>query len=126
MYTIKNYGSMIADSVRTNAYCEALRQAIKPETVVCDIGTGSGFFALLACHFGARKVYAIEPSGAIEIAREIAAANRCLDRIEFIQKLSTKTNLPQRADLIVSDLRGVLPLFEQHLPSIIDARGRLL
>lgn len=117
---------MIADSIRTGAYCNALRRAVKPGAVVVDIGTGTGIFALLACRFGARKVYAIEPSGAIAVAREIAAANGCQDRIEFIEELSTKVDLPEHADVIVSDLRGVLPLFEQHLPSIIDARRRLL
>ncbi|HKR23383.1 MAG TPA: hypothetical protein VJS17_12345, partial [Pyrinomonadaceae bacterium] len=48
------------------------------------------------------------------------------DRIEFIQDLSTNVTLPERADVIVSDLHGVLPLHRQHLPSIIDARSRLL
>jgi SAM-dependent methyltransferase len=126
MYSVAGFGSMIADQVRTNAYFEALRQTIKPGDVVLDIGTGTGVFALLACRFGAKKVYAIEPSDAIQVAREIAVANQCQDRIEFIQDLSTKIELPERADVVVSDLRGVLPLFGHHLPSIIDARGRLL
>ena len=126
MYSIKGYGAMITDSLRTDAYCEALRRVVKPGAVVVDIGTGTGIFALLACHFGARKVYAIEPSDAIQVAREIAAANGCQERIEFIQKLSTKVDLPERADVIVSDIRGVLPLFDHHMPSIIDARERML
>src|SRR2546427_895260 len=126
MYSIIGYGAMVADRVRTDAYCEALRQAMKPGAVVLDIGTGAGIFALLACQFGARKVYAIEPSDAIQVAREIAAANGYRDRIEFIQKLSTKVELQERADVIVSDIRGVLPLFDHHLPSIIDARKRML
>ena len=89
---------MIADRLRTNAYSEALRRVVKRGTVVLDIGTGSGILALLACRFGARKVYAIEPSDAIQIAREIAAANGCQEHIEFIQKVSTQTELPERAD----------------------------
>ncbi|MCG8461439.1 MAG: hypothetical protein MI919_34590, partial [Holophagales bacterium] len=34
--------------------------------------------------------------------------------------------LARRADVVVSDLRGVLPFFGAHLPSVIDARERLL
>ena len=34
--------------------------------------------------------------------------------------------LAYRAGIIISDLRGVLPWFQQHIPSIIDARKRLL
>jgi protein arginine N-methyltransferase 1 len=60
------------------------------------------------------------------VAREIAAANRCADKIEFFEDISTKVTLPIRADVIVSDLRGVLPLAEQHIPSIADARKRFL
>lgn len=117
---------MIVDSVRMDAYLEALRQVVKPGAVVLDIGTGTGIFAVLACQLGARKVYAIEPSDAIQVAREIAIANEYAERIEFIQKLSTQVTLPERVDVIISDLRGVLPWFKHHIPAIADARQRFL
>src|SRR3954471_21820036 len=106
---------MIADSARMDAYARALRQAIKPGSVVLDIGTGIGIFAMLASQFGARRVYAIEPDDAIQIARQIAAANGYAERVEFFQNLSTRIELPERADIIVSDLRGVLPVFQHHI-----------
>jgi protein arginine N-methyltransferase 1 len=117
---------MIADHVRMDAYVQALYQAVKPGSVVVDIGTGTGTFALLACHLGARQVYAIEIGDVIQVAREIAAANGYAERIAFIQNHSTQVTLPERADVIVSDLHGVLPLFQHHLPSIADARRRFL
>jgi protein arginine N-methyltransferase 1 len=126
MYTIAAYGRMIADRVRTEAYVEALRQSVKPGSVVLDIGTGTGILALLACQLGARRVYAIEPSDAIQVAREIAYDNGYAERIEFIQDISTRVSTPEQADVIVSDMHGVLPLFEQNVPSLIDARRRLL
>jgi protein arginine N-methyltransferase 1 len=126
MYTTAGFGGMIADDVRMAAYEQALRRTVRPGSVVVDIGTGTGIFSLLACQFGARKVYAIEPDPAIEVAREIAAANGYLDRIVFIQGLSTRITLPERADVIVSDIRGVLPLFQHHIPTIVHARQRLL
>jgi protein arginine N-methyltransferase 1 len=126
MYSIADYGAMISDDVRMGAFVRALREAIKPGAVVIDIGTGAGIFALLACRFGARRVYAIEPDDAIQVAREIAAANGYADRIEFIQAMSTQVTLDERADVIISDIGGVLPWFQQHIPSIADARRRLL
>jgi type I protein arginine methyltransferase len=126
MYSISAYGRMIADEVRVKAYAQALRQAIKPDSVVLEIGAGTGFFSLLACQFGARKVYAVEPDAALQMARELAVTNGYADRIEFIQELSTKTTLPERADILISDLRGTLPIFQRHIPSIVDARRRLL
>jgi len=126
MYSLHFYGRMLADAPRMNAYIAALRKAVRPDSVVLDLGCGPGVFALLACKFGARRVYAIEPDNVISVAREAAVANGCADRIEFFESLSTGITLPEPATVIISDLRGVLPWFEQHIPSIIDARERLL
>jgi protein arginine N-methyltransferase 1 len=126
MYSLSNYGSMIDDKVRMDPYVYALKAAVGPDSVVLDIGTATGIHALLACKFGARKVYAIEPGEAIHLAQDVARANGYGDRIEFIGGLSTQVSLPEAADVIVSDLRGVLPLFGSHIPSIIDARQRHL
>jgi protein arginine N-methyltransferase 1 len=126
MYSLAGYGSMIADKIRVEAYAAALRQCVQPGAIVVEIGTGPGVFAVLACQLGAGRVYAIEPDDIIELAREIARANGCADRIEFIQAISTEVNLEKKADVIVSDLRSVLPLFQKHIPSILDARRRLL
>jgi protein arginine N-methyltransferase 1 len=126
MYSISAYVSMIADRARMEPYVRALRQAVRPGAVVLDLGAGPGAFALLACRFGARRVYAIDPDNALQVARDLAAANGCADRVEFFQELSTRVDLPERADVIISDLRGVLPLFDHHLPAIVDARRRFL
>ncbi|AGY58403.1 50S ribosomal protein L11 methyltransferase [Gloeobacter kilaueensis] len=126
MYVLLNHGQMIADGVRSRAYERALRQRVTPGAVVVDIGTGTGVFAVLACRFGARRVYAIEADDTIALAQEVAVAAGCADRIEFLQNWSNAVQLPERADLIVSDLRGALPLFRNHLPTIIDARRRFL
>lgn len=42
MYSIYSCGGMIADHVRMEPYVRALRQAVKPDSVVLDIGTGTG------------------------------------------------------------------------------------
>ena len=126
MYSVAAYGKMIGDTPRMEAYISALRQAVRPDSIVLDLGCGPGLFALLACRFEARRIYAVEPDDVIQLARETAIANGCSDRIEFLQHFSTQINLPEQVDVIVSDLRGVLPWFQQHLPSIVDARQRLL
>ena len=97
MYSLAGYGRMITDNIRTDAYTEALK-----------------------------RKFTFEPSGVIELAREIAAANGFADRIEFISKKSTESSLPERVNTIVSDVRGILPFFDQGLVSVIDARDRFL
>lgn len=126
MYSLGAYGSMIADRVRVDAYARALRQHVREGSVVAEIGTGPGIFAVLACQLGAARVYAIESTAVIQVAREVAAANGCTDKIEFYEALSERVTLPTRADVIVSDLRGVLPALGRHLPAIVDARRRFL
>ena len=126
MYSLRFYGQMLADASRMDAYTEALRRTVTPDSVVMDLGSGPGVFAMLACKFGARRVYAIEPASVISVARETAAANGFADRIEFFENLSTEISLPEPASIIISDLRGVLPWFQQNISSIIDARTRLL
>lgn len=126
MYSISDFGHMIADEKRTDAYVAALQRTVTPDTVVLDIGTGTGIFAMLACRFGARRVYAVEPDDVIHIARKMAHENGYADQITFIQDLSTRVTLPERANVVISDLHGVLPYYQFHLPSIVDARQRHL
>lgn len=117
---------MIADRVRADAYMRALRQIVRPGSVVVEIGTGPGIFAVFACQLGASRVYAIEADPIIQVAREVAADNHCEDKIEFIENLSTKVTLPVQGDVLLSDLRGALPFFGRHIPSLADARRRFL
>ncbi|MGK7928627.1 MAG: 50S ribosomal protein L11 methyltransferase, partial [Spirulina sp.] len=126
MYSLFGYGNMIADRDRMNAYVKALERCIKPGSLVVDIGTGTGIFAILACQLGAQRVYAIESNPAIEVAKLAAKDNGCGDKIEFIRSLSMDVDLPQSVDVIISDLHGILPFFQQHIPAIIDARSRFL
>ena len=70
MYSVADYGGMMADKVRMRAYMQALRQAVTPESVVLDIGTGRGI--LIASGLGARRVFAVATGDSIELAREIA------------------------------------------------------
>jgi type I protein arginine methyltransferase len=96
MYSLSGYGQMIADRVRMDAYAQALRSAIRPESVVLEIGAGPGVLSVLACQLGARRVFAIESQSIIQVAREVAATNKCADRIEFFEAMSTEVELPVR------------------------------
>jgi len=126
MYSVSGYGRMVADAVRGDAYCRALDAAVRPGSVVLDLGTGTGFFAVYAARLGARRVIGIDPSDAIHVARQVVRENGVEDRVELIQTLSTRLSLPERADVIIFDLRGVLPPLEEGVAAIADARERLL
>jgi protein arginine N-methyltransferase 1 len=123
-YDLLGHGVIAGDERRTNAYFEAIQQAVRPDSVVADIGCGTGVFTLAACDAGARRVFAIEPSPILQVAKAVVAANGYSSRVEFIDALSTDATLPERADVIVMDVHGVLP--DEHIAVAIDARERLL
>jgi len=126
MYNIRSYGAMILYRGRTEAYAQALRARVASDSVVLDIGAGPGILTLLALQAGARKAYAVEPDGVIQVAREAVAASGFAGRVEFMQALSTEISLPEKVDVIVSDLHGILPLFGASVASVLDARNRFL
>src|SRR5712675_3716107 len=126
MYSLSDYGAMIADASRLEAYSKAIAKAVQPGDYVLEIGCGPGAFALLACQAGARKVYAVDSEEIVHFARELAAANGFADRMEFIQSDSRKLQLPERFNVIISDIRGSLPFFGHGIASIEDARQRFL
>jgi Ribosomal protein L11 methyltransferase (PrmA)/Arginine methyltransferase oligomerization subdomain len=125
-YSVLSYGHMVNCEPRMSAYAEALRRAVTPGCTVIDLGAGPGIFSILACKYGAGKVIAIDPDVSIELIREFGRANGCADKITVVNGLSTDYSSPSRADVIVSDIRGILPLFEGHIAAIADARERLL
>jgi protein arginine N-methyltransferase 1 len=94
--------------------------------MVLEIGSGPGSFALLAAVFGARRVVGIEPDASLSLGMEASRAAGLDQQVQFIRGLSTNCELDEQADILISDLRGALPLFQHHIPSIIDARKRLL
>jgi len=117
---------MISDRGRFDAYANAIARAVRPGDVLLEIGCGPAVFALLACRAGAARVYAIETEDVVHLAKQLASANGLAERIKFLQSDSRRTELPERVNVIVSDIRGTLPLFEHAIPSLEDARQRLL
>jgi predicted RNA methylase len=126
MYLLEEFGDMIADRTRFGAYADAIQRAVHPGDVVVDLGCGPGVFALLACRAGARRVYAIDAGEVIHFAKQLAVANGFQDRIEFFHGDSRQLQLAERANVLVSDVRGALPLFAEALSSIAGARERFL
>jgi protein arginine N-methyltransferase 1 len=101
---------------------QALREVVRPGAVVVDLGAGTGILGFLALRAGAGRVYAIERHPILKLARAVAAENRFGDRVRFLSGDSRRVRLPERADLIVSDLVGVLGIDPEMAESVADAR----
>lgn len=125
-YDFAGYCSMLTDERRMKAYSETMKKVIGKDSIVLDLGAGTGYFSILASKLGAKKVIALEPNSLIHLAKDFAKQNNCADNIEFVQKNSTDLELAEKADVLICDLHGVLPFFDQSIATIIDARKRLL
>jgi predicted RNA methylase len=106
---IEEHRILMNDVNGQDAYFKAIARNVKPGDVVLDLGTGTGLHALFACKAGARKVYAIESDTIINYAKKIAEKNGFQDRIEFIHGDSARVELPEKVDVIVSNI-GFLSL----------------
>jgi SAM-dependent methyltransferase len=117
--------AMLWDSLRMDAYRRALERCATGNVLV-ELGCGHGVLACLAARAGARRVYAIEETSMIEVAREIARVNGVEDRIVFVEGNSLDVELPEPADVVYADLMGPDPLGAGMLVYMHDAAVRLL
>jgi type I protein arginine methyltransferase len=118
--------SMLNDRDRTETYLRGIREVVKPGDVVLDIGTGTGVLAVAAARAGAAHVYAIEAATIADAAQAIFAASEVANRLTLIRGWSTRIELPERADVLVSEIIGGDPLEERVLQTTADARRRFL
>src|SRR5262249_38747512 len=115
--SLADQGSMALDRVRNTAYHRALRRAGRPDSVVLDVGAGTGIHGLMAARLGARRVYLVEPEDVIAIAAEIAADNGLQDVVRCIQGRIGDIALPEPVDIVVSTMTGNFLLTEDLLPT---------
>ena len=116
---------MLADAVRINMYKRAIEKLIGPDDVVLDLGTGTGILAFFAAKQKAKKVYAIDHSDFINIARKIAKHNN-LQNIEFIKSHSRNFKTDVLFDVILHEQIGDYLFNENMIQNILDLKNRLL
>jgi len=117
--------NMLNDQVRTQSYRQAIERVVK-DKVVLELGCGSGILTFFAVKAGAKKVYAIEESKIIDLAREIAKKNGLDKRIIFIPGNSADINLPEKVDVFFTELLGTDVLEEKLLFYTRDAVKRFV
>ena len=122
---IAEHEEMLSDSVRVGAYHRAIHAAVKPGDVVLDLGTGTGLLAFMAAKAGASKVYAVEHSDFIEVAKELAKANG-FTNIEFVQANSREFTPSENVDVVLHEQMGDELFNENMIENLIDLRDRVL
>ncbi|MGH8885876.1 MAG: 50S ribosomal protein L11 methyltransferase [Egibacteraceae bacterium] len=118
---------LLNDHIRMVAFKAAIDETVKPGMVVLDLGTGTGILAQWALQAGAVRVYGIDLDETIlATAVERIAAAGCGDRFHAIHSLSFEAEIPERVDVIVSEIMGNLADNEDFIRILMDARRRFL
>lgn len=122
---------MLNDHQRNTAFDQALRNAVTPDTVVLDIGSGTGLLAMMAVRAGAKQAFTCEMVPAIaELARETVELNGLADRITILDQKSTSlvigNQMTRKANLLVTETVDSSLLAEDIVASIAHAKANLL
>lgn len=107
----------LLDEERTKAFVKAVRSVVRKGDVVIDAGSGSGLLGVIAAKAGASKVYCIELDRlACEIIRRTSVENGVADKIVVICGDATKVELPEKADVLISEnMSGGGLFYEQQV-----------
>ncbi|CAF1920705.1 unnamed protein product [Brassica oleracea var. botrytis] len=121
--------NMLQDYVRTGTYHAAVMENRSDFSgrVVVDVGAGSGILSMFAALAGAKHVYAVEASEMADYARKLIAGNPLLaERITVIKGKIEDIELPEKADVLISEPMGTLLVNERMLETYVIARDRFL
>ncbi len=123
---IEYHRTLIADQVRNQAFYKALKSVIVPgQSVVADIGAGTGLLGLMASKLGAREVLLFETAEVAGVAAKVLKANRAKN-CQIFPCHSTEFQDPPRADIVVSETLGNYAFEENIIGTLHDARLRFL
>ncbi|HEX2092176.1 MAG TPA: amino acid adenylation domain-containing protein, partial [Longimicrobiaceae bacterium] len=117
------YRSLTTDERRHASYRVAAERLV-PGRVVVDVGTGAdAVLARMCVEAGARKVYAIEIlERSYQQAKRAIAAAGMEDRITLIHGDATRVELPEPADVCVSEIVASIAGAEGAAPILNSAR----
>jgi len=116
----------LSDPLRLQQFEEAVVGAIRQGDTAADIGCGVGILGLMCLKAGASRVWGIDRTQAIEIAR--ATMDHCgmADRYTCVAESSFRAALPERVDIVICDHVGYFGFDYGIVGTIGDARRRFL
>lgn len=118
--------SYMALAGREEAYAQAIAAVVRPGDVVADLGCGFGVLGLQCLRAGAARVYGIDKTEAIEIAREAAVRGGFADRYHCLRGSTFEVTLPEPVDVIICDHVGFFGIDYGIAAMLADAARRLL
>jgi protein arginine N-methyltransferase 1 len=116
----------LSDRTRVALFRRAINAVVKPGDVVLDLCCGTGVLGMLAMKAGAARVYQIDSTQMIQIARDVARDNGYEKRAIGIRELASRANLPEKIDVAIADQLSHFGIGAGMPELFNDARRRLL
>ncbi len=121
--------AMISDSMRSNAYYDAIKKVVTNHSIVLDVGAGTGLLSAQALSLGAKKVIAIEETKIAEnikpiftkLGLETHAKNFILHNTN-----SFDVEINDPITTVVSELFGNDPFQEGVIPTLREIGSRFV
>ena len=120
--------TMLADKFRSESYFVALKKHIHSNSIVLDVGSGTGFLSAISLHLGAKKVIAIEETRAAnnikpifnQLGLQTSGKNFVLHNMN-----SFDVKLQDEITVVVSELFGNDAFQEGVIPTLRELGSRL-
>ena len=116
----------VADCIRLEQFQSAIARIINAGGCVADLGCGSGILGLLCLQAGAGRVYGIDSTAMLEIARETFSRAGWAEQATFIRCHSHRVELPEPVDVVICDHVGYFGFDYDIVHTLQDARRRFL
>jgi protein arginine N-methyltransferase 1 len=126
-FSLAYHLEMIRDQERVGQICRALDQVLRPESVHCELGAGTGLFAVYAAQRCA-KVYAVERDPAVYAwaKKNIAGSGRLWEKIELVLADAVDFRPPEKVDTLLVEMMSIWGIHEPQVPIVNHARAHLL
>ncbi len=115
---------MLRDDVRTDGYRRAIDEVVGENSVVLDLGCGTGILSVFASRAGAARVYAIECAAIGRLAEAIFAANAT--PVVLLRGKADEVSIPERINVLVSEWMGLFLFREKMFEAVVSMRDRVL
>lgn len=117
---------MLEDKARMKFFKDSiLNQKIFKDSIVLDVGCGTGIQSQYAMKANAKKIYAIEASDITKTTKKILEQNDTKNTIVLLNKCIEDCNYDinkSSIDILISEWMGYGQLYENMQPSVIYAR----
>ena len=124
---LKTHETLLRDAMRNRAFYEALKRNVKSGSVVLDIGSGVGIWAIAAAKLGAKRVVAVDMDELLTgVCKTLAVEHGVADLVEAIWGNSLEIGLEREFDVVISETIGYLGYDENVVAIMRDARQRFL